>query len=146
VITSVAVLALFQPLILDAGGDVASQTLAVTLRLLSKNPKKALRNGGTEILTGIINGLGLGIVAGIVSFIISKVIGITEPFNVSLVVFISLAVTVATGPIFGLFIPLILDKMKIDPAVASSPLITTLIDITSVVIYFGVATLLLGVI
>ncbi|HOH94864.1 MAG TPA: magnesium transporter, partial [Bacilli bacterium] len=75
-----------------------------------------------------------------------KVIGITEPFNVSLVVFISLAVTVATGPIFGLFIPLILDKMKIDPAVASSPLITTLIDITSVVIYFGVATLLLGVI
>ncbi len=146
VITSVAVLALFQPLILDAGGDVASQTLAVTLRLLSKNPKKALRNGGTEILTGIINGLGLGIVAGIVSFIISNVIGITEPFNVSLVVFISLAVTVATGPIFGLFIPLILDKMKIDPAVASSPLITTLIDITSVVIYFGVATLLLGVI
>ncbi|OQC10832.1 MAG: Magnesium transporter MgtE [Tenericutes bacterium ADurb.Bin087] len=146
VITSVAVLALFQPLILDAGGDVASQTLAVTLRLLTKNPKKALKNGGIEILTGIINGIGLGIVAGIVSFIISKVIGITEPFNVALVVFISLAVTVATGPIFGLFIPLILDKMKIDPAVASSPLITTLIDITSVVIYFGVATLLLGVI
>lgn len=146
VITSVAVLALFQPLILDAGGDVASQTLAVTLRLLTKDPKKALKNGGKEVLAGIINGITLGIITGIVSYIISKVMGIPEPFNVSLVVFISLTLTVATGPIIGLFIPIILDKMNIDPAVASSPFITTLIDITSVIIYFGFATLLLGVI
>ncbi len=146
VITSVAVLALFQPLILDAGGDVASQTLAVTLRLLTKDSKKALKNGGKEMLAGMINGIGLGIVAGIVSYVISRIIGIQQPFNVSLVVFISLAITVATGPIFGLFIPLLLHKLKVDPAVASSPFITTLIDITSIVIYFGCATLLLGVI
>lgn len=98
------------------------------------------------MLAGMINGIGLGIVAGIVSYVISRIIGIQQPFNVSLVVFISLAITVATGPIFGLFIPLLLHKLKVDPAVASSPFITTLIDITSVVIYFGCATLLLGVI
>lgn len=146
VITSVAVLALFQPLILDAGGDVASQTLAVTLRLLTTDSKKALRNGGKEILAGLINGITLGIVAGLVSYLISKVMGIHEPFDISLVVFLSLSLTVATGPIFGLFIPILLDKMNVDPAVASSPFITTLIDITSVIIYFGFATLLLGVI
>lgn len=145
VITSVAVLALFQPLILDAGGDVASQTLAVTLRLLAKDREKALKNGGKEIMAGILNGIALGIVTGLVSYIISRAMGVQEPFNVSLVVFISLTLTVSTGPIFGLFIPILLDKMNIDPAVASSPFITTLIDITSVIIYFGFATLLLGV-
>ncbi|HPW54061.1 MAG TPA: magnesium transporter, partial [Erysipelotrichaceae bacterium] len=82
---------------------------------------------------------------GLVSYIISRAMGVQEPFNVSLVVFISLTLTVSTGPIFGLFIPILLDKMNIDPAVASSPFITTLIDITSVIIYFGFATLLLGV-
>lgn len=146
VITSVAILALFQPLILDAGGDVASQTLAVTLRLLTTDSKKALKNGGKEILTGLINGLVLGIFAGLVSYIISRIMAIQQPFNISLVVFLSLSLTVATGPVFGLFIPVLLDKINIDPAVASSPFITTLIDITSVIIYFGFATLLLGVI
>lgn len=146
VITSVAILALFQPLILDTGGDVASQTLAVTLRLLTKDSKKALQNGTKEILAGLINGIILGIVAGAVSYVISKVIGVQQPLNISLVVFISLSLTVLIGPIFGLFIPIALDKINIDPAIASSPFISTLIDITSVIIYFGFATLLLGVI
>ena len=146
VITSVAILALFQPLILDTGGDVASQTLAVTLKLLTKDSKKALQNGTKEILAGLINGIILGIVAGAVSYVISKVIGVQEPLNISLVVFISLSLTVLIGPIFGLFIPIALDKINIDPAIASSPFISTLIDITSVIIYFGFATLLLGVI
>ncbi|MGI6710209.1 MAG: magnesium transporter [Bacilli bacterium] len=146
VITSVAILALFQPLILDTGGDVASQTLAVTLRLLTKDSKKALQNGTKEILAGLINGIILGIVAGAVSYVISKVIGVQQPLNVSLVVFISLSLTVLIGPIFGLFIPIALDKINIDPAIASSPFISTLIDITSVIIYFGFATLLLGVV
>jgi len=146
VITSVAILALFQPLILDTGGDVASQTLAVTLRLLTKDSKKALQNGTKEILAGLINGIILGIVAGAVSYVISKVIGVQQPLNVSLVVFISLSLIVLIGPIFGLFIPIALDKINIDPAIASSPFISTLIDITSVIIYFGFATLLLGVV
>ncbi|MGI6510617.1 MAG: magnesium transporter [Erysipelotrichaceae bacterium] len=105
-----------------------------------------MKNGGKEILTGLINGLVLGIFAGLVSYIISKTMAIQQPFNISLVVFLSLSLTVATGPVFGLFIPVLLDKINIDPAVASSPFITTLIDITSVIIYFGFATLLLGVI
>ena len=146
VIASVAVLALFQPLILDAGGDVATQTLAVTLRILSKDSKSALKNGRKEILAGFINGVILGFAGAVISYFISLQIGIIEPFNVSLVVGMSLTLTVALGPVFALFIPIILNKFKIDPAIASVPFITTLIDITSVIIYFGLATILLGVI
>ena len=146
VIASVAVLALFQPLILDAGGDVATQTLAVTLRILSKDSKSALKNGRKEILAGFINGVILGLAGAVISYFISLQIGIIEPFNVSLVVGMSLTLTVALGPVFALFIPIILNKFKIDPAIASGPFITTLIDITSVIIYFGLATILLGVI
>lgn len=146
VIASVAVLALFQPLILDAGGDVATQTLAVTLRILNKDEKSALKNGTKELLSGALSGLLLGVAAAVVSYIISLQMGVFEPFNVALIVGISLTLTVIAGPFFALFIPVILNRFKIDPAVASGPFITTLIDVTSVFIYFGLATFFLGVI
>ena len=146
VIASVAVLALFQPLILDAGGDVATQTLAVTLRILNKDEKSALKNGTKELLSGALSGLLLGVAAAVVSYIISLQMGVFKPFNVALIVGISLTLTVIAGPFFALFIPVILNRFKIDPAVASGPFITTLIDITSVFIYFGLATFFLGVI
>lgn len=145
VITAVAVLALFQPLILDAAGDVATQTLAVTLRILSKEPKKALKNGYKEIVTGIIIGIIIGISGAVISYLIANNLNTVEPFNVSLVVGLSLMLTIISGPLFALFIPIFLNKINIDPAIASGPFITTLIDIASVFIYFGLATLLLGV-
>src|SRR5690554_2838368 len=145
IITSIALLALFQPLILDAGGDVASQTLAVTLTLLTQDTKKAIDNGKTEVAVGAINGIVLGLSSSIVSYIIALILGIANPFKISLVVGLSLTLTVITGPVFALFIPIILKKLKFDPAIASGPFITTLIDISSVLIYFGLATLILGV-
>ena len=145
VIAAVAILAFFQPLILDAGGDVATQTLAVTLRILSKDSKRALKNGSKEILTGVINGFILGISGFLISYLIGLGLGSTEPIGIALVVGLALSLTIIISPIFALFIPLILNKFKIDPAIASGPFITTLIDITSVFIYFGLATLFLGV-
>lgn len=145
VIASVAVLALFQPLILDAGGDVATQTLAVTLRVLSKDKKKALKNGKNEILAGAINGLILGFSGGLISFFIALGLGFLNPLSVALVVAISLTLTIIVGAVLALIIPIVLDKLNADPAVASGPLITTLIDIASVFVYFGLATLFLGV-
>lgn len=144
VIMMVAILAFFQPLILDAGGDVATQTLAVTLRVLSKDEKKALQNGRKEILSGVINGIILGFAGFLISFLISHALNSTYPLNVSLVVGLSLTITVIIGPVFALFIPIILKKLKVDPAVASGPFITTLIDISSILIYFGLAMILLG--
>lgn len=145
VIAATALLAIFQPLILDAGGDAASQTLAVTLYLLSKDPKSAVKNGKSEIAVGVINGVVLGFASAVVSFLIALVLNVTRPFIISLVVGLSLSLTVMIGPVFALAIPIALKKLKFDPAIASGPFITTLIDVTSVVVYFGLATLLLGV-
>src|SRR5690554_8197270 len=116
VIASVAVLALFQPLILDAGGDVATQTLAVTLRILSKDSKRALKNGSKEILTGVINGLILGISGFLISYLIGLGLGSTEPIGIASVVGLALSLTIIISPIFALFIPLILNKFKIGRA------------------------------
>lgn len=145
VIAATALLAIFQPLILDAGGDAASQTLAVTLSLLSKDPKSAVKNGKSEIAVGVINGVVLGFASAVVSFLIALVLNVSRPFIISLVVGLSLSLTVMIGPVFALAIPIALKKLKFDPAIASGPFITTLIDVTSVVVYFGLATLLLGV-
>jgi magnesium transporter len=68
----------------------------------------------------------------------------SEPLIISFVVGLSLWLTVITAPIVAIVIPLTLKLLKFDPAVASGPFITTLIDVAALFIYFGLATLLLG--
>ena len=72
-------------------------------------------------------------------------LGIPNPLKIAFVVGVSLCIAVITGPFFALLIPIILKKLKFDPAIASGPFITTLIDVCSVILYFGLATLILGV-
>jgi magnesium transporter len=144
VLAAVVILAMFQPLILDAGGDVATQTLAVTLITLNNKSGRLFKNGYKEIITGLINGFVMAIIAFIVTYIFAKSIKAQHTIELSLIVSISLLFTVFLGPIIGFFVPVTLQKLKIDPAVASGPFITTLIDILSLFIYFGLATLILG--
>lgn len=143
VIVSVTILALFQPLILDASGDVATQTLAVTLRKLSQQDGADIKEGMTEILTGVINGFILGLASFLITMLLSFILKADQPVVIALVVGLSLWITVIIGPILGFVIPVFLNKIKIDPAVASGPFITTLVDILSLIIYFGFATLFL---
>lgn len=145
VIVAVSILALFQPLILDASGDVATQTLAVTLRKLNQTDGASIKDGISEVLTGTINGIILGIAAALITFLMAVVLKMNAyAFELSIVVGLSLLLTVIIGPILGFLIPVLLNKIKLDPAVASGPFITTLVDIISLLIYFGLATLLLG--
>ena len=143
VLAVATVLALFQPLILDAGGDVATQTLAVTLISINNPKGEPLKNGGKEILTGIINGFVMGVLAFVTTYIILWAMQSDHLIAFSFVVSISLWITVSFGPVIGLFVPYLLNKMKFDPAVASGPFITTLIDIISLIIFFGLATVIL---
>lgn len=143
VLLSFAILALFQPLILDASGDVATQTLAVTLRKLNQTDGASLKDGIKEVITGTINGLILGIASALITYLLALAINISNPFETSLVVGVSLLITVMVGPIFGYLIPVILNKLKIDPAVASGPFITTLVDLVSLIVFFGLASLVL---
>lgn len=144
ILVAVSVLAFFQPLILDASGDVATQTLAVTLRILTKNPKLALKNGAKEVLTGILTGFIMGLSASIIAYFLAIQMNSTQPLTLAFVVGFSLWISVIISPILGVLIPLGIDKLHFDPAVASGPFITTLSDLTSLLVFFGLATTLLG--
>ncbi len=143
VIQATVALAFFQPLILDVGGDVASQTLAVTLITLKKDDADIARTGKKEVGAGIITGIGLSLVSFLITYVFGMWTTFHAPLLLALVVSLSLIVTVVIGFLFGFFVPLVLHKIKIDPAVASGPFITTAIDILSLVVYFTLAMLIL---
>lgn len=144
VLVAVAVLAFFQPLILDASGDVATQTLAVTLRILTKNPKHALKNGNKEVLTGFLTGLIMGATAFAIAYFLAVYMNSAQPLTLAIVVGLSLWITVIIAPILGVLVPVGINKLGFDPAVASGPFITTLADLTSLLVFFGLANVLLG--
>ncbi|MDR2821997.1 MAG: magnesium transporter [Acholeplasmatales bacterium] len=147
ILSSVSILMIFSPLILDASGDVATQTLAVTLKMISSDEKGILKNSFKEILTGMLNGLIMGLIAFIATIILSTLNTSLTNINewyMALVVGLSLWITVLSGPVIGFSVPLFLKFLKIDPAVASGPFITTLIDIIALFLYLGLATLMLG--
>ncbi|HKM29968.1 MAG TPA: magnesium transporter [Bacilli bacterium] len=150
VIKQVTVLIFFQTLILDMAGNVGTQSLAVTIRSLSRrelDTKKKIRSYFLkEFKVSIINSFLLGIMAFIVSFIFLKLSnnpGVNVPI-ISLIVSLSIVVSLSLSGMFGIGVPIIFSKMKIDPAAASGPFITTLNDLISVVIYFNLAILFLG--
>ncbi|MDY0074633.1 MAG: magnesium transporter [Acholeplasmataceae bacterium] len=148
VLVAVAILIVFQPLILDSAGNVATQTLAVTLQMLSTHEKGLFKNALRELLTGVINGLVIGLIA----FIMTNIFALinpslaSNPLLIGLVVGLSLWLTVIISPIIAFIIPMTLHVIKLDPAVASGPFITTIIDVSALFIYFGLAKLMLGVV
>lgn len=146
ILTAVAILIIFQPLIADSAGNVATQTLAVTLKMFAKNETGVLKNSLREILTGMINGFVIGLVAFFVTYIFStlnqSISGIA--LNLAFVVGLTLWLTMLLASIVAVIVPITLKSIKLDPAVASGPFITTLMDIFTISVYFGLATLMLG--
>lgn len=136
-----AILAVFIPLIAGMAGNTGTQALAVAVRgiatgeLGEENKWKLLvREAGTGLITGATCGL-------LVTFIVyfwqhDLVLG----FLVGLSIFATLIVATLAGSL----VPLFMHKMKVDPAVASGPFITTINDIISILIYFGMATLFMS--
>ncbi len=150
-IDQIAVLVLFQPLILDMAGNTGTQSLAVTVRGLSKNhfslkgsTKKHLFK---ELRVGMINGLTIGVISIITSLlfltIVSPTMAIGTPLQVALTVGISASIALTFATLFGAFFPMFLTKIKVDPAVASGPFITTLNDVIGLIIYFTLAMLII---
>ncbi|EQA5970857.1 magnesium transporter [Staphylococcus pseudintermedius] len=133
----VALLAAFIPIISGMSGNSGTQSLAVSVRNIStgdikeKNKiKLALRESGSGFLTGITCAVSL-------SLIIMLLYG--QPY-LALIVGTSLTIAMTVGTTIGSVIPLVINRLGIDPAVASGPFITTINDIVSMLIYFGLAT------
>jgi magnesium transporter len=136
----VVALAFFMPMIAGMTGNTGTQSLAVVVRgLITYDIDKGVI---TRLIT---RELGVGITIGITCSILIAVIAYIWQGSLILgaVVGCSLFFTLIIGTLAGTIIPLILFRMKIDPAVASGPLITTLNDIFSLLTYFGIATMFL---
>ena len=150
--TVVAVLPIvmcFQSLILDMAGNVGTQSLAVTIRVLMDENLTAGEKVGLvfkEMKVGFFNGLFLGIMAFIfIGLYIWLMKGnpVVHAFVISGCVGFSLMAAMVISSLVGTLIPMFFHKIKIDPAVASGPLITTVNDLVAVVIYYGLVWILL---
>lgn len=138
---AVVALAFFMPMIAGMTGNTGTQSLAVVVRGLVTEEltmKKTLSLVFRELLVGIMLGVVCGSVISVIAYIWQG------SFTLGLVVGSSLVATLIIGTLAGTVIPLILNKFKVDPAVASGPLITTINDILSLLIYFGIATMFIS--
>ncbi|NLA59007.1 MAG: magnesium transporter [Firmicutes bacterium] len=142
VLSQVIALTFFIPLLIDAGGNAGSQTVATLVRALAigeitvKDTWKALRK---EVVTGIL----LGTVVGAAAFLRTRIMGVTG--NLSHVVALSALFIVTWASTMAALLPMLLHKLKVDPAIVSGPVITTLVDAVGIFGYFTIARLLLGI-
>ena len=139
----------FQSLVLDMAGNVGTQSLAVTIRVLvdeDLDTRKKLALLGKEMKIGFLNGASLGVMAlvflGIYIHLFKKYAWMSA-FLISGCVGISLVVAMVISGFVGTIIPMFFHKIHIDPAVASGPLITTVNDLVAVITYYGLAMVFL---
>jgi magnesium transporter len=133
-------LAVWMPIIAGMGGNAGTQALAVTVRRLALGllPVKVFtRVVGKEILVGIINGLAIGVVVGIVAAWMG------DGPRLGLVVFLAMVGNLMVAGFAGAFIPILLERSGVDPAVASSIFVTTFTDVCGFLLLLGLAGMLL---
>ena len=139
----------FQSLVLDMAGNVGTQSLAVTIRVLmdeNLSGKKKIALLFKEMKIGFLNGASLAIMAlvflGVYIHLFKHYAWISS-FLISGCVGISLIVAMVISSLVGTIIPMFFHKINIDPAVASGPLITTINDLVAVITYYGLSGLVL---
>ena len=139
----------FQSMVLDMAGNVGTQSLAVTIRVLvdeNLTTGKKLHLLFKEMRVGLVNGALLAVMAlGFLGVYIHffKAYAWGQAFLLSGCVGISLIVAMVISSLVGTVIPMLFHKIHIDPAVASGPLITTINDLVAVVVYYGLAMIVL---
>jgi len=135
-------MAFFIPLIAAMGGNVGIQSSAIIVQGIASNSlglERITRKLGKELLVGLMNGTILAGLLFIYNYFFSDSLALT--FTVSA----SVLVVIISAAIFGTVIPLILHRIKIDPALATGPFITTMNDIMGLFIYFMMGKILYGV-
>ena len=140
-LSSVIALAVFLPIISDMSGCSGNQAVAVSLRELSLGlirPNEFLRVWLKEVAVGLINGVALGLMIAVVAFLWKG------NAYLGFVVGLSLALNTLIAVSLGGVVPLVLQRFKVDPAIASGPILTTVTDMCGFFLVLGIATVMLG--
>lgn len=152
IITFLPALVFFQTTVLDMSGNSGTQSLAVTIRLISSDdyrPKDGIKTIFKELRVGFLNAICVAIISFIFVFLYvyltktnSSDFTMIDTVKTSSIVSVSLLIAMTLSCVIGSLIPMLFKRIKIDPAVASGPFITTINDICSLLIYYGLSTLL----
>ncbi|RKX68445.1 magnesium transporter [candidate division TA06 bacterium] len=139
---SIVVLSIFIPLVMGTGGNTGTQSSTIVIRGLATgdiNVEKIFSLFLKELLIGLLIAIGVGIV----TYARSYFFHVTS--MVAFAVSIALMLTVFISNLIGALLPFLFKLIKIDPAIAAGPLVTTLTDITSLIIYFEIAKMILHI-
>lgn len=140
-LAKVVALSFFVPLLIGTGGNAGSQTVSTVIRALALGEvrvRDVMRVVRKEILAGLL----LGLLLGTIAFFRALLWGVTGDLAACVAVTILVVCTWANA--VGATVPLLAQKLKIDPTVISAPLITTLVDASGLFIYFSVAHLMIA--
>ena len=145
------ILALYMPMVADTGGNTGSQAATVVVRALALrevSPKDTLKVLWKEFNVAVLLAAVLGIFSwGKVMFLSlgSEIPAGYSLSRIGLAIAVALALQVVTSTLIGALLPLAAAKLKFDPAVVASPALTTIVDITGLILYFTTAKMLLGI-
>lgn len=139
-IARTVVLAAWMPIIAGMGGNAGTQALAVTVRRLALGqllPHQAVGIVAKEVTIGLINGAAIGTTVGLVAAVTG------QGFMLGVVVFLAMAGNLVIAGLGGSFVPLLLHRLRVDPAIASSIFVTTFTDMCGFALLLGLASALL---
>ncbi len=140
VLEAVVALAFFIPLIIDTGGNAGSQSATMMIRAISTGdvkPSQWFRAFTRELVVGIAIGVTLGVLGMFLGFF-------RGGFEVGIVVLLTMVTMLVLTNLVGVVLPFVLTRLKLDPAFASGPLITSIADAVGLIIYFSFAVWVLG--
>lgn len=148
IVAQLPVIMCFQSLILDMAGNVGTQSLAVAIRVLMDKhigSKHKATLVWKEARIGLLNGMVLGLLSfiSIGFYLCIKGHGMIFAFSISGCLGIAMVLAMVVSSLSGTIIPMLFQKIGVDPAVASGPLITTLNDLVAVISYYGLSWLIL---
>ena len=143
VLQSTVLLASFIPMLMDTGGNAGSQSSTLVIRGLALG-EIHLRDAGKVVWKEFRISIIVGIVLAIANFARIYFLG-DAGFFIALTVSITLIVTVMVSKIIGGILPILAQRLKIDPAIMAGPLITTIVDAMSLAVYFTMATWILNI-
>jgi magnesium transporter len=142
-IERVVTLAVFIPLIISTGGNAGSQSATLIIRALSLHevePSDWARVLGRELLAGV----SLGLVVGVLGFLRAYLATDEQAIELAMVVSVSIVAVVMVGSLVGSLLPLLIQRVGLDPAVSSTPFIASLSDVVGLLVYLGIASAMLG--